>query len=88
VLLVAACGGSGAAAGQPAGTGTNASDPQALAASECMRANGIKNFPDPDFGPRGGIKTAASAAINVNAPAFIRANQECNNVGVPLPGGG
>jgi hypothetical protein len=53
-----------------------------------MRANGIKNFPDPDFGPRGGVKTAASAAINVNAPAFIRANQECNNVGVPLPGGG
>jgi hypothetical protein len=165
VLLVAACGGSRAAAGQPAGTGTNASDPQAVAASECMRAHGIKNFPDPvkgpggvglsvtaspgsatitvggipfsgpaftaaattcrfgpgenarpslsaaqrrgmlenaacmrthgvpnfpdpNFGPRGGVKGAASAAINVNAPAFIQANHECNNVGVPLPGGG
>jgi hypothetical protein len=164
-LAVAACGGSGATAGQPAGTGTNASNPQALTASQCMRAHGITNFPDPvkgpggvglsvtatpgnptitvggiafsgpaftaaaktckfgpgdnarpslsaaqrrgmlenaecmrkhgvpnfpdpTFGPRGGVKGAASAGINRNAPAFIHANQECNKVGVPLPGGG
>jgi hypothetical protein len=164
-LAVAACGGSGATAALQAGTGTNASNPQALAASQCMRAHGITNFPDPvkgpggvglsvaaspgsptitvggipfsgpaftaaaktckfgpgdnarpslsaaqrrgmlrnaacmrkhgvanfpdpSFGPRGGVKGTASAAINPNAPAFIRANQECNNVGVPLPGGG
>jgi hypothetical protein len=54
----------------------------------CMRKHGVPNFPDPNFGPRGGVKGAASAGINVNAPAFIRANQDCNNVGVPLPGGG
>jgi hypothetical protein len=164
-LAVAACSGSGATLSQQAGTGTNASNPQALAASQCMRAHGITNFPDPvkgpggvglpvtaspgsptitvagipfsgpaftaaaksckfgpgdnarpslsaaqrrgmlenaacvrrhgepnfpdpTFGPRGGVKGAASAAINRNAPAFIRANRECNNVGVPLPGGG
>jgi hypothetical protein len=164
-LAVAACGGAGATPAQPAGTGTNASNPQALTASECMRAHGITNFPDPvkapggvglsvaespgsptitvggipfsgpaftaaartcrfgpgdnarpslsaaqrrgmlknaacmrthgvpnfpdpDFGPRGGVKGAESAGINRNAPAFIRANQDCNNVGVPLPGGG
>jgi hypothetical protein len=164
-LAVAACGGAGSAAIPQAGTGTNASDPQALAASECMRAHGIRNFPDPvkgsggvglsvskipgsstitvggitfsgpaftaaaqackfgpdnngrpklsaaqrrgmlhnaacmrrhgvpnfpdpTFGPRGGVKGASSDRINVNAPAFMRASRECENVGVPLPGGG
>jgi hypothetical protein len=56
-LAVVACGGSGATAGLPAGTGTNASNPQALAASQCMRAHGITNFPDPVKGvplPGGG----------------------------------
>jgi hypothetical protein len=56
--------------------------------AECMRTHGVPNFPDPTFGPRGGVKGAASFGINVNAPAFVRANQECNHVGVPLPGGG
>jgi hypothetical protein len=162
---LAGCGGLGATAGQTPGTGTNAGNPQALSASQCMRAHGITNFPDPvksaggvglsvaespgsptvtvggipfsgpaftaaaktcrfgpgdnarpslsaaqrrgmlqnaacmrrhgvpnfpdpSFGPRGGVKGAASAGINRNAPAFIRANRECNKVGVPLPGGG
>lgn len=165
VLLLAACGRSGAAVGEAAATGTNASNPEALTASQCMRANGVRNFPDPvrgsggvglsvsanpgsatttvdgitfsgpaftaaakkckfgpganghsklsaaqrrgmlenaecmrkhgvpdfpdpTFGPRGGVKGAASVGINVNAPAFIQANQECNHGGVPLPGGG
>ncbi len=164
-LAVVACGGSGATTGLQAGTGTNAANPQALAASECMRAHGITNFPDPikgpggvglsvaegpgggtitvggipfsgpaftaaaktckfgpgdharpllsaaqrrgmlenaacmrrhgvpkfpdpSFGPRGEVMGEASAGINRAAPAFIRANQDCNNVGVPLPGGG
>jgi hypothetical protein len=164
-LAIAACGASGAAAIHPAGTGTNASNPQAVAMSECMRAHGIRtfpdpvkgpggvglsvaatpgratvtvagipfsgpaftaaaktckfgpgnngraglsaaqrrgmlenaacmrrhgvpNFPDPTFGPKGGVKGVAGLGINVNAPTFVRANQECNDVGVPLPGGG
>lgn len=164
-LAVTACGGAGTAAIPQAGTGTNASNPQALASSECMRAHGIRNFPDPvkgsggvglsvskipgsstitvagitfsgpaftaaatackfgpdnngrpklsaaqrrgmlanagcmrrhgvpnfpdpRFGPRGGVKGASASGIDVNAPAFVRANQECNHVGVPVPGGG
>jgi hypothetical protein len=54
----------------------------------CMRRHGVPNFPDPSFGPRDRVKGAASAGINRAAPAFIRANQECKSVGVPLPGGG
>lgn len=162
---MAGCGGSGATAGEAAGTGTNASNQQAVAASACMRANGIRNFPDPvkgpggvglsvsaspgnatvtvggipftgpaftaaaktcrfgpggkahgglsaarrrgmlqnaacmrshgvpnfpdpTFGPRGGVRNTARAGIDINAPAFVRANHVCNSVGVPLPGGG
>jgi hypothetical protein len=54
----------------------------------CMRRHGVPNFPDPTFGPRGGVKGAASSGIDVDAPAFVRADQECNRVGTPLPGGG
>jgi hypothetical protein len=164
-LGIAGCGGSGSSAIPSAGTGTNAADPEAQSASECMRAHGVRNFPDPvkgsggvglsvaeqpgssavtvdgipfsgpaftaaaktcgfgpgndgharlsaaqrrgmlenaecmrrhgvpnfpdpTFGPRGGVKGAASSGIDVNTPAFVRANQICNRVGVPLPGGG
>jgi hypothetical protein len=54
----------------------------------CMRRHGVPNFPDPTFGPRGGVKQVAGPGINRNSPAFIRANQECNDVGVALAGGG
>jgi hypothetical protein len=56
--------------------------------AECMRTHGVPNFPDPTFGPRGGVMGGASSGSNVHAPAFVRANQICNHVGVPLPGGG
>jgi hypothetical protein len=47
-----------------------------------MRAHGITSFPDPSFGPHGGVKAAASAGINRDAPAFVHANQACSSVGV------
>jgi hypothetical protein len=56
-----------------------------LANAECMRTHGEPNFPDPDFGPRGGIKGAGSVGINVNAPAFIKANEECAKWGCRSP---
>jgi hypothetical protein len=56
--------------------------------AECMRTHGVTDFLDPTFGPRGGVKGAASSGINRSAPAFVRANRACNTVGVPLPGGG
>jgi hypothetical protein len=81
-LTVGACGGARATAGQQPGTGTNASNPQALAASECMRAHGITNFPDPIKGPGGvGLSVTASpgsptitvAGIPFSGPAFTAA---------------
>src|SRR5260370_7568829 len=56
-LLAAACSGGSpnpsAGAGSPGGSERTS----ALAYSQCMRAHGIKNFPDPT--PAGGIKTPA-----------------------------
>ncbi|GLZ14999.1 hypothetical protein Acsp04_52340 [Actinomadura sp. NBRC 104425] len=50
--------------------------------SKCMRANGLKNFPDPD----------ASGAIQMNgdlvdpaSPEFQKAQQKCGSL---MPGGG
>ena len=56
---------------------------QFLAFSECMRAHGVTNFPDP--GPRGGIDLSASSGINPISPSFKAAQGSCSKL---LPGGG
>jgi hypothetical protein len=82
VLCVAACGGSN----QSAGTG--ASTPgggfrQALKFSQCMRANGVPNFPDPGSG--GAIQIPIGSALKPQSPAFQTAQKKCRKL---LPGGG
>src|ERR1700730_11299625 len=49
-LLATACGGgsSGSAAGSSSTTGRSTQYEQALAYSQCMRAHGVPNFPDPN----------------------------------------
>jgi hypothetical protein len=60
-----------------------------LASARCMRRHGVPNFPDPVFGPRGfGVKVTPIPGLSRDSPAFIRANRECDDVGVPIPGGG
>jgi hypothetical protein len=58
-----------------------------LLQAQCMRDHGVPNFPDPKFMPGGGIRIDDSD-INENAPAFVKAANECLHVGTPLPGGG
>jgi hypothetical protein len=82
VLCVAACGGSG----QSGGTGTSAAavgSNQALKFSDCMRANGVPNFPDPGAG--GGIQISPGSGLNPQSPAFQAAQKACRKL---LPGGG
>lgn len=58
----------------------------ALKMSECMRAHGVPNFPDPQItvGPGGhGIMTkigGAGANIDPNSPGFTHAMSVCNKV--------
>ena len=81
MLCLAACGGSG----QSGATGTNAATgfKQGLKFSQCMRANGVPNFPDPGTG--GGIQIAIGSSLHPQSPAFQAAQKKCRKL---LPGGG
>ena len=54
----------------------------ALAFSECMRSNGVPNFPDPK--PGGGLEFPVGGG-NVGSPAFRSAQAKCRKL---LPDGG
>ena len=48
---------------------------QALKFSECMRANGVPNFPDPDA--QGVIAGRSDAALDPTGPRFQKAQEAC-----------
>jgi hypothetical protein len=76
-LVLAACGSSkSSGASSKANTG--------LRFADCMRANGVPNFPDPQGGG-GGIQIPAGSGINPQSPAFQAAQKTCFKL---LPGGG
>ncbi len=51
---------------------------QALAMARCMRANGVPNFPDPDFS---GAAEPIRANLDPNSPAFKHAVNVCGRHG-------
>jgi hypothetical protein len=57
---------------------------QALKFSACMRAHGVPNFPDPDFG-KGTVRISIgpSSGIDPQSPQFQAARKACQNL---LPG--
>jgi hypothetical protein len=64
---------------------------QALKFSQCMRAHGIADFPDPQSGPGGGIRIAIRAGrgsdLNPQSPQFQAAQNACQGImGGPLGG--
>ena len=96
-VLLAGCGGSSPSPTAPTAGGTSnpassaasagstassAGAPRALAYTECMRANGVPNFPDPR--PGGGFDFHASAGI-ISSPALRAAQAKCGKF---LPSGG
>ena len=67
-------------------TSTSASQAQGpLAFSECMRANGVPNFPDPKSG--GGIDLSTATGVNPASPAFRAAQSKCQKLIGSPPGG-
>jgi hypothetical protein len=52
---------------------------QALQFSQCMRAHGLTNFPDPVFRSGGGVQIAirAGTGLDPSSPAFKSAQQAC-----------
>jgi len=69
----------------------HAAEQKALAFSQCMRAHGVADFPDPQFSAVGGggigirIKVGGpgSSGIDPNSPIFQRAQSKCGSL---LPG--
>jgi hypothetical protein len=82
VLGLAACGSS--SAGKTTPTAAVVSAP--LKFSQCMRAHGVPNFPDP-VGGAGGIKLQINAhsGIDPSSPSFKSAQAKCGSL---LTGGG
>ena len=87
-----ATGATGAATTTTAGSGAPSSGSQpsqtqlqqdALRYAQCMRANGVPSFPDPDAG--GGFSFRAGSGIDPSSPAFKAARATCQKL---LPGGG
>jgi hypothetical protein len=67
---------------------------QALKYSQCMRAHGISDFPDPQSQPGGGITIRIHASpgqpsdLNPQSPQFQAAQKACQSIiGGPLGGG-
>ena len=90
-LLAAGCGGGGG--GSPsvasvASTTTAASTPTSqsglLAFSQCMRSNGVPNFPDPQRFAGGNVKLTIHQ-LGSSSPHFDAAMTACNHL---LPNGG
>jgi hypothetical protein len=77
--VLAGCGGTG----QPSGTATTSAagaKTHDVAFSDCMRAHGVADFPDPTSN---GLQIPVS--INTKSPIFQSAQQACKRY---LPGGG
>ena len=80
-LLLAACGSSGQ---KGAGKAAARQQAEAIAFSDCMRAHGVPNFPDPS--PGGGFDVSALGA-EADSPAFLSAHTACAKLepGGPVP---
>ena len=76
-------GASEAGAGGEAGGGE---DP-ALAYTECMRENGISDFPDPEVSG-GRVKMAIPRGVDPESPAFQKAEEACRELMIGGPGAG
>ena len=81
-VLTAACGGS---ASSSSTAGGSANYQQALAYSQCMRAHGVADFPDPDA--QGNIiqHVSGNQPDDENSSEFQAADTACHHL---LPGGG
>jgi hypothetical protein len=79
-LLAAAC--SGGSPNSSAGTGPSAATGQ-LAYSRCMRAHGIKAFPDPNSHGDLSLNAGPGTGIDPNSPRYKAADQACKSLMPP-----
>jgi hypothetical protein len=75
-LTVAGCGGSGDSKSGSAGSNANPNLEKAVKYAQCMRGNGVTNFPDPD---KNGRFMIPAGGPNRNSPQFKKAQQACKS---------
>jgi hypothetical protein len=75
-LTAAGCGGSGDSKSSSSGSNANPTVEQAVKYAQCMRENGVTNFPDPD---KNGKFVIAAGGPNQNLPQFKKAKQACKS---------
>jgi hypothetical protein len=81
-LFAAGCGGSDDSRGGGGSEASAASDP-AVAYSECMRENGVPEFPDPVDGQLQ-LQATPGSGLDPDSPEFKRAQEACQDL---APGG-
>jgi hypothetical protein len=75
-VLASACGSS-----TPGATNSTASHDQVVTFSQCMRNNGVSNFPDPSASGQLTIDAIANGSgINTNSPSFQQALNACKSL--------
>jgi hypothetical protein len=86
LLLAAACSGSPSSAGPGGAPGAEGSTKsrQAVAFSECMRAHGVPNYPDP--GSSGVLPKTSAQRLKVSSAQFNGAERGCQHL-LPTTGG-
>lgn len=78
-VLISACGSS--KTGSSNAAATSASAQQGVKFSECMRHNGVSNFPDPSGSGKLTIDAVANgSSVDTNAPAFKQALGACKSL--------
>jgi hypothetical protein len=90
-VIGAGCGGTGSSGGistaAPAGNAGNSTDPtreKAVRYAECMRANGVSAFPDPDATGALTIDAVAnSSSLDTSSAAFEQALSACKDLEPP-----
>src|SRR5258707_11317961 len=82
-LLAAACSGGSPKPSAGAGSPGGSERTSALAYSQCMRAHGIKNFPDPSAGGGINISGGQGTSLDPASPQFQAADKTCKSL---MPG--
>jgi hypothetical protein len=82
VALISACGSSAPAeAGSGGGNNTTANAREGVKFAECMRSNGVSQFPDPGASGKLTIDAVANgSSLNPNTPAFKQAISACKDL--------
>lgn len=77
-----------AGSGATPASGQAANSAQAAKYSQCMRAHGVPDFPDPGSNGRISLKVTKGSDLDPNSAAYKSAQQSCKSLQPPGLGGG